>query len=466
MTRGRYYPVMAPRSFAILDPAAGISGDMLLGALLDAGAPEAWLKSLPERLGFPGVQIEAGRVLRCGIACTKVSVTLPGGRSEPPSEAYASAASARHLHHGHAHVEAESHGHDHADHAHAPGDMAGHHQHGGDAHRHLSDLLGIIERAPLSARVKERAASAFRLLCDEEGRVHGVPATSVALHEVGAVDAIIDIVGAIEGFEILGIDTVYSRPVSLGNGWVRAAHGVIAVPAPVTLRLLDGVEIGPDGPVTGEATTPTGAVLLRVLGHGSPPPRWRSRATGWGAGGRDPEHYPNALRLILAEAAEEAAMVTTVSADVDDLSPEYLEPLREALAIAGAIDVQVWGTMMKKGRPGFRIEVICDTAAAERVTEALFLHSTTAGVRRVSSERVTLPRRQIQIEAADGIAVAVKVLDSPAGPRVKAEYEDVRRAALRLGRPAIDVAREIEAAARAQLAGTVAGSSQSLKEQG
>ncbi len=448
---------MSPRHFAILDPAAGISGDMLLGALLDAGAPAAWLTALPERLGFPGVRVAITRVQRCGIACTKVGITLPGGRSEQPSEAYA-ALDPQSDHHRHDHA--------HSDHTHEGAAASNHHHHHGDAHRHLPDLLAIIEQAPLSAPVKARAADAFRLLCEEEGRTHGVPATSVALHEVGAVDAIIDIVGAIEGFEILGIETVYCRPVALGNGWVRAAHGVIAVPAPVTMRLLEGVAIGPDGPVLGEATTPTGAVLLRVLGQGAPPAHWRSHAIGWGAGGRDTEYYPNALRLILAEAAVEAGTVVTLSTDVDDFSPEYLEPLREALTAAGALDVQMWGTMMKKGRPGFRIEVICDTAAADRVTEALFLHSTTSGVRRVSSERVTLPRRQVQIPAADGLSVAVKVLDSPAGPRVKAEYEDVRRAALRLGRPAIEVAREIEAAARALLAGTAASSSQSLKEQG
>lgn len=455
---------MASRSFAILDPSAGISGDMLLGALLDAGAPEAWLKALPARLGFPEVRVETSRVLRCGIACTKVSITLPGGRSEPPSEAYAGPTRTAPHHHAHDHTHGTGHDHGHADHAEVPVAAQGQGHHHADAHRHLPDLLSIIDRAPVSERVKERAACAFHLLCTEEGHMHGVPAASVALHEVGAVDAIVDIVGAIEGFEMLGIDAVYSRPVALGNGWVRAAHGVIAVPAPVTLRLLEGVEIGPDGPVIGEATTPTGAVLLRVLGHGRPPSHWRSKATGWGAGGRDTEQYPNALRLILAETSQEAGEVITVSADIDDLSPEYLEPLREALATAGALDTQVWGTMMKKGRAGFRVEVICDTAAVEGVTEALFLHSTTAGVRRVSSERVTLARKRIEIEAADGLAVGVKVLDAPAGPRVKAEYEDVRRAARHLGRPAIDVAREIEAAARAVLGGTAPGSSQPLKE--
>lgn len=433
---------------------------MLLGALLEVGAPATWLTGLPARLGFPAVRVDIAKVLRCGICCTKVSITLPGGESEPPSQEYSATAARQHaLGRG---LEPQVH----SDHAHAPEQGHGHHHGGGGNHRHLEDLLAVIERAPLSGWVKERAARAFRLLCEEEGRIHGVPAEAVALHEVGAVDAIIDIVGGIEGFERLGIETVYHRPISLGSGWVSAAHGVIAVPAPVTMRLLEGLEIGPNGPVIGEATTPTGAVLLRVLGSGAPPARWRSQTTGWGAGGRDTEHYPNALRVILGEAALEAGEVVTLSSDVDDLSPEYLEPLREALAAAGALDTQVWGTMMKKGRAGFRIEVICDTALAERVTQALFLHSTTSGVRRVSSERVTLPRRQVEVAAADGVSVSVKVLDSPAGPRVKAEYEDVRRAALRMGRPALEVAREIEAAARVQLADTTASRSQSLKEQG
>jgi uncharacterized protein (DUF111 family) len=261
----------------------------------------------------------------------------------------------------------------------------------------------------------------------------------------------VDIVGGVEGFEVLGIDRVYLRPVALGTGWVRAAHGVMAVPAPVTTRLLHGLEIGPNGPVTGEATTPTGAVLLRVLGAGAPPSRWRPLTTGWGAGGRDPEQYPNALRLMLAEPATEAGQVVTVSADLDDLSPEYVEPLREALVAAGALDVQLWTTQMKKGRPGLRVEALCEAGVAERVTEAFFLHSTTAGVRRASAERVTLPRRFMAVPAPDGIPVQVKVLETPGGPRVKAEYDDVRAAAQRLGRPALEVAREIETRARALL---------------
>lgn len=433
---------------AILDPAAGISGDMLLGALLDAGAPAEWLRGLPARLGLPHVEVQISRALRAGIACTFVSVRLSDGRSETPSQEFVES-----RHHGHSGPS-----HAMASHQHAPFEHT--------AHRHLPELLTILERAPLSDWTRERAVRAFRLLCEAEGAVHGVPAESVALHEVGAMDAIVDIVGGIEGFERLGIEQVHTRPTAIGSGWIRAAHGVIPVPAPVTTRLLEGLAIGPDGPVVGEATTPTGAVLLRTLSVGPPPARWRPLATGWGAGGRNPEHYPNALRLILAEPVQEAGEVVILSSDLDDLSPEYLEPLREALIAAGAFDVQVWSTHMKKGRTGFRVEVICPTPATAQVTEAFFMHSTTAGVRRSVTERVTLPRRQIEVIAPDGSAVSVKVLETPGGTRVKAEYEDVRRVASRLGRPAHELAREIETEARALVAAAAAGASRSPKEQG
>ena len=446
---------MTPAPFAILDPAAGISGDMLLGAFADLGVPADWLGRLPARLGFPDVRVEVTQVLRCGISCRKVSVTLPGGVTEPPSPDFV----APH-HHGHDDDPHHDQPCDHGAHPHGPG------HHGDGAHRHLADLVAIVERAPISSWVRERALRAFHLLCEEEGRIHGLSPEAVALHEVGAVDAIIDIIGAIEACEYLGVRQVYTRPVSLGSGWVHAAHGVMSVPTPVTTRLLEGIEIGPNGPVTGEATTPTGAVLLRVLSDGAPPARWRPLATGWGAGGRDPSNYPNALRVMLAEPSIEATSVVTLSSDVDDLSPEYIEPLREALVAAGGLDVQVWATQMKKGRPGFRIEVTCDTAIADRVTEAFFLHSTTAGVRRVTAERVTLARRQLEVPTTDGQSIRVKVLETPAGPRVKAEYEDVRAAATRLGRPAHDLAREIEAEARLLVAGMAAGASHPLREQG
>ncbi|HET6778926.1 MAG TPA: nickel pincer cofactor biosynthesis protein LarC [Gemmatimonadales bacterium] len=424
---------MTDGRFAIIDPVSGISGDMMLGALIAAGAPAEWLRSLPERLGFPGVRVNIAEVDRCGISATKVDVCLSDGSHEQPSEVVHDSS------HKHAHAE-DQHHHDHSH----------YHQHGaGDGvHRHIGDLITIVKKADISAWVRERAERAFRLLGEAEGRVHGLPPERVSLHEVGAVDAVIDIVGSIEGFEQLGIRRIYNRPLALGSGWVRAAHGVIPVPAPATAILVEGIDIGPDGPVVGEATTPTGAVLLRVLSAGAPPARWRAvSGAAWGAGGRDPDGYPNALRLIVAESSVEAGEVVVLSTDVDDLSPEYLDPMREALFLAGALDVQVWATQMKKGRSGFRIEATVGQAQADTVSQALFRHSTTAGIRRYTAERETLARREVQVNMPDGSAVRVKVLDGPDGPRVKPEYEDVASLARRTGRPAHEVARDLQSRA-------------------
>jgi uncharacterized protein (TIGR00299 family) protein len=425
---------MSDDRFAIIDPAAGISGDMLLGALIAAGAPESWLRGVPARLGVPEVTVAVEQVDRCGIRACKVNVRLPGGEMELPSRphahpgAAAAVPSRSHAHHPHSHPAQDpllriAHGHE---------------------HRHVGELIALIERAELSPWVRERSVQAFRPRAAAAARVHGTTPESVALHEVGAMDALVDIVAGVEGFEQLGIRRVYHRPVALGSGWSHAAHGVIPVPAPATALLLEGLEIAPDGPVTGEATTPTGAALLRVLSSGRPPARWRAVSAGnWGAGTRDPETHPNALRLVIAEAVQEAGEVVVLSTDVDDLSPEFLDPLREALFEAGALDVQVWATQMKKGRTGFRIEAVAPPMAAERVTEAFFRNSTTAGVRRLHAERTTLPRRELRLDVAGG-SVRVKVLDGPGGPRVKPEYDDVAAAAQRSGRPIHELARDLQ----------------------
>src|SRR5881296_3767948 len=391
---------------AILDPAAGISGDMTLGALLSLGVPPAWLEALPGRLGFAGVGVVSRDAMRGGVNCKQVEFTIPE------------------------------------------------HPHG----RHVGELVGLVERAPVSDAVKERAVRAFRLIGEAEGRVHSLPPEDVHLHEVGAVDAVLDIVGAMEGFERLGVEAVYNLPVALGTGWVEAAHGRLPVPAPATAILLEGFEIagqgGGGGPVEGEATTPTGAALLRVLSAGPPPDRWRMVGSGWGAGQRDPKHYPNALRILVGEAASEAGRVVLLATDVDDMSPEYVEPLRQAVVGAGALDVQTWPVQMKKGRSGFRVEVMAPEELAEAVTAALFRHSTTAGVRRWVAERATLPRRQVTIQLSPDVAVRVKVLEQPdaGGVRVKSEYDDVLAAARAPGRPALEIARAAERDAEALVA--------------
>src|SRR5439155_12423276 len=253
---------------AILDPAAGISGDMTLGALLALGVPQNWLEALPGRLGFEGVAVTVRNAVRCGVGCKQVEFTIPE----------------------------RAHG------------------------RHVGELVRVVERAPVSDWVKERAVRAFQLVGDAEGRVHGVAPEKVHLHEVGAVDAVLDIVGGIEGIERLGVESVYHLPIALGNGWVEAAHGRLPVPAPATAILLEGLELAAAGPVEGEATTPTGAALLRVLSAGGPPDRWRIVGSGWGAGDRDPQHYPNALRILVAEGASEAGRVVLLATDVDDMS--------------------------------------------------------------------------------------------------------------------------------------------------
>ena len=386
---------------AIIDPAAGISGDMTLGALVSLGVPATWLEALPGRLGLAGVGVAIRDVQRSSVACKQVEFAIP----EQP--------------HG----------------------------------RHVGELVRLVQGAPLSDWVKQRAIQAFRLVGEAEGKVHGVAPENVHLHEVGAVDAVLDIVGAIEGFERLGVDAVYHWPVAVGTGWVEAAHGRLPVPAPATALLLEGFEIATGGPVQGEATTPTGAALLRVLSAGAPPVQWRMTGSGWGAGQRNPEHYPNALRIFIAEEAPEAGRVVVLATDVDDMSPEYVEPLRQALMAAGALDVQTWAVQMKKGRQGFRVEAMAPEPLADAVTAELFRHSTTAGIRRWVAERATLARHQVTVRL-DGVAVRVKVLEQAGGGgvRVKPEYEDVLAAAQALGKPPIDVARAVERDAAALVA--------------
>lgn len=393
-----------PRRIAILDPFAGISGDMVLGALVDAGVSPSWLETLPQRLGFPDVGVDVRQVSRCGVCATKVDFRIPDGRSRLG-------------------------------------------RHGA----HVGDLVKVVRQGQVAERVKARAVRAFELLGAAEGRVHGVPAERVHLHETGAVDAVLDIVGGCEGFEHLGTDAVYHLPVAVGSGWVQADHGALPVPAPATAMLLEGVELARGGPVDGEATTPTGAALLRALSAGPPPERWRLLGSGWGAGSRDPEPYPNALRLLLAEVAAEAGEVEVIATDVDDLQPEYVEPLREALFSAGALDCLVWATQGKQGRVALRLEALAPPAAADAVAQALLAHSTTAGLRRWRAARHTLARREVSVELEPDVRVRVKVTDAPDGARVKPEYEDVVRAATRLRRSALSVAREATRRAEAAL---------------
>jgi uncharacterized protein (TIGR00299 family) protein len=377
---------------AVLDPSHGISGDMTLGALVDLGLDPDWLRALPGVLGLADVTAHISDVRRGEIACKKVDFRIPP----------------------------QPHG------------------------RHLRHIRAIVEGSPAPDDVKAAAMDAFTQLTAAEAAIHGTTMEKVHLHEVGAVDAILDVVGSIWGLKLLGVEAVHCGTVTVGDGFVDAAHGRMAVPAPATLRLLEGIPIrhGPEG--AGELTTPTGAVLVRVLSRGVPPATYTPVRSGYGAGTKDPAGRANALRIILAEAAEHLAVVeerlVLLACDVDDMSGEFVAGAAESLREAGALDVTVLASLMKKGRPGHRIEVLCTPDDADRLETLLLAESTSIGVRRTTVSRRALPRHTVSVDVG-GHAVRLKVVTLPGGAtRAKPEWDDVRRVAAALGVPALEVA--------------------------
>ena len=368
----------------IFDPFAGISGDMTVGALLDLGLPLEWLQRFVAGLGLGDVRVAAERVDRKGIAATRLLLELP-------------------------------------------------HEH---AHRHLHHVVKIIEGTGVGPEVRDRAVHAFTLLAQAEAEVHGTTPEKVHFHEVGAADAIIDILSAVAGCAELGVSEFYTRPVALGRGWVEMAHGNFPVPPPAVLKLLRGIEVT-DPSFEGECTTPTGAALLAALTGGrAAPAAYTPLANGFGAGTRDPQDRPNVLRLIVVEARGEAGDadgVLVIQCDVDDLSPEYVPPLLEAALAAGALDCTATPLLMKKGRPGIRVEALASPRMLDAVAGALFQAGSSIGVRWWPASRRVLPRR-VETVTWRGQEVRVKRSSLPGGgERAKPEYEDVARAAARLG---------------------------------
>ena len=377
---------------AILDPFSGISGDMTLGALVGVGLDPEWLRALPARLGLEGVTVDIRGVKRGDLACWKVDFAIPP----------------------------QPHG------------------------RHIAQIRTLVAASGAPERVRAAADAVFLAIATAEGEIHGTSAEKVHLHEVGAVDAILDVVGAIWGLEQLGVQDVRCGPLRVGDGTVRAAHGLLPVPAPATLKLLEGhaVQPGPEG--AGELVTPTGAGLVRVLSSGPPPAQYVPLRSGFGAGTKEFTGRANALRIVIAE-VDEAPLdahrerVTQLACDVDDMSPEYLAGVVEALRAGGALDVVLLATTMKKGRQGTRIELLCRADDAARFEVVLLSDTTTIGVRRSDVTRLTLPREMGQVEVL-GHVVRVKTVRLPAGgTRVKPEYDDVQRVALATGRRPADI---------------------------
>jgi uncharacterized protein (TIGR00299 family) protein len=376
----------------ILDPFSGISGDMTLGALLDVGLDPEWLRALPSSLGLDGIGVRIADVKRGEIACKKVDFDIPP----------------------------QPHG------------------------RHLRHLQEIVSRSAAPPTVKDRANRAFSLIAEQEAAIHATTVERVHLHEVGAVDAILDVVGGVWGFEVLGIERVYCRAIAMGDGVVTAAHGTLPVPAPATLRLLEGhpVRPGPEG--AGELVTPTGAALVRVLSWGPPPREYVPLRSGFGAGTKEFEGRPNALRLIVAEYSSGDGVGTVeelvqLTSDIDDMTPEYLAATAELLRDAGALDVVLMSTTMKRGRPGMRIEVLARPAQADDLEEIVLRETTTIGVRRWGVERRALPRETRTVDVL-GYPVAIKVVWLADGSmRAKPEFSDVQRVAQQTGRPLRDI---------------------------
>ena len=384
---------------AVIDPFSGIAGDMMLGALLEVGLDADWLRALSSRLGLDGVEVRIQRVLRAGIACTKVDFDIPP----------------------------QPHG------------------------RHIKAIRAMVAEAGVPDAVRERADAAFTSIAEAEGEIHGVAPEKVHLHEVGAVDAILDVVGTVWGLSLLGVDRVYCGPIVVGDGTVKAAHGVLPVPAPATLKLLEGYVIRPGPEGAGELVTPTGAALVRALSSGSAPASYTPLRSGYGAGTKEFANRANALRITIAEPAlVEGVIVESLvqlATDIDDMDGEALGALADVLREEGALDVVLLGTQMKKGRPGTRVELLCSASSADHVERVLFAQSTSIGVRRSTVERHALAREEWTV-FVHGDAVRMKRVILPGGgSRVKPEFEDVRRLATRLGRPLREVSAEALAAA-------------------
>lgn len=367
---------------AYFDCFSGISGDMTLGALADAGCPLGLLRDELKGLDVPGWEISAEKVWKNGMAATQVSV-----RTEDTQ-----------------------------------------------THRSLTTILGVLEKSKLAAAVRERASAIFRRLGEAEAAVHDVPIEKIHFHEVGAVDAMVDIVGACIGFSALGIERFACSALNVGGGMAKMAHGVLPVPAPATARLLLGKPTYSNG-VQKELVTPTGAAIVATLCQTfGPQPPMRIESIGYGAGTTDLEGQPNVLRIMVGESLEASEAefdeeVRVIEANLDDLNPQVYGYLVEKALAAGALDVFTTPVQMKKGRPGTLLTLLCKPARAKELMDLVFAETTTFGLRSYTAQRRILPREWESVQTRFGevrlkvARVNGKVL------QVSPEYEDCRKLA-------------------------------------
>ena len=473
---------------AYLDCFSGISGDMLLGAFVDAGVPLEKLATVAASLNV-GARLETRNVMRGGLTGTKIDVRCgqdvltgeDGATSETSTHEHTHTHedSSGHTHthtHTHSHVQQDAHDHDHPHehdllddqaqshtHEHTPADWHMHahvhaeehthsHDHAAHTHEHhrsLSTILGIIAAAPLSDSVKQRASRAFQLLGEAEAAIHSMPVEHVHFHEVGAVDTIVDIVCAAAGAELLNVDRWFASPLNVGSGTVECAHGTLPVPAPATLALLGNAPVYAAGPPM-ERVTPTGAAILRMLDvQYGPMPPMRPGSSGYGAGGRDTPGQANLLRLIVGDQTEPATTpnveksletgvesIAILETVIDDSTPQLLAYVSDLLLQSGAWDVYRIPVQMKKGRSGVQFTVLCHPDRLADLREILFRETTTIGAHWRIESKIALHREFAHVHTEWG-PVHIKIARNAAGNVTNAspEYEDCRRIAERHALP-------------------------------
>ncbi|MGA3264203.1 MAG: nickel pincer cofactor biosynthesis protein LarC [Terracidiphilus sp.] len=420
---------------------SGISGDMLLGALVDAGVPFTRLEETAAALNV-GARLQMRKVSRGGLAATKVDVLTADEPASKPALSREGHAGHTHSHEPHSH---EAHSHETlgapsfplpsvervGDHESRPASV--HHENAHSPHRPLPAILEIIRSAPLADAVKERAVRAFQLLGEAEAAIHSISIEKVHFHEVGAVDTIVDIVCAAAGCEALGVDRWLASPLNVGSGTVECQHGTLPVPAPATLALLADAPVYSAGAPM-ERVTPTGAALLRMLDvRYQPLPPMRVKASGYGAGGRETPGEPNLLRLLVGEECEEAKeaadaeRIAVIDTVIDDSNPQVLAYVSELLLDAGAWDVYRMAVQMKKGRTGVQLTVLCAPQLLPRMRDLLFRETTTIGLRWRLENKLALAREFKKVQTAWG-EVTIKIARWPSGKIANAspEYEDCR----------------------------------------
>jgi len=427
---------------AYLECFSGMSGDMFLGALIDAGVSPRLLEETVAALGL-GARLEISRVVRSGISATKVDVWVDGEKDLPREEYWAKQDVARastpaKTQHGHSHQHSHDNEHPH-DHEHSSetevsraGVPAPHeHSHG----RGLTEIQEIIRNAAVSETAKKTAIAIFGALGAAEAKIHATSIEKVHFHEVGAVDAMVDIVCAAVGAEALGVDELVCSPLNVGGGTVQCAHGTFPVPAPATVELLKEIPVYSSG-VQAELVTPTGAAIVKVLTKRFAPfPEMKIEKSGYGAGTRDFAGHPNVVRLTVGEAASTLAAktasetVSVLNANLDDLNPQVFGYVMDRLLEEGALDAFGVPVQMKKNRPGTLLTVLCKPADAEKLTQLLFTETTTLGVRRRDEVRQTLARRWESVRTQWG-EVRIKIASmNGTVTNYAPEYEDCRRIA-------------------------------------